>query len=77
MADLAATTGVFGETATGVTLGALAAKRSPPAASARTIARRAARHGRRLEDAWPVAHTYDPIMIEADADAFVDAVLVA
>ena len=30
-----------------------------------------------LKTPGPVAHTYDPIMIEADADAFVDEVLVA
>ena len=52
MAELAATTGVFGETATGVTLGALkaavAAGRVGP-----TVARRAARHRRRVEDARP------------------------
>ena len=30
-----------------------------------------------LKTPGPVAHTYDPVMIEADADAFVDEVLVA
>jgi hypothetical protein len=30
-----------------------------------------------LKTPGPVSHTYDPIMIEADADAFVDEVLVA
>ena len=30
-----------------------------------------------LKTPGPVAHTYDPIMIEADADAFVEQVLVA
>ena len=52
MAELAATTGVFGETATGVTLGALkaavAAGRVGP-----TVTRRPARHGRRVEDSRP------------------------
>ncbi len=56
MADLAATTGVFGETATGVTLGALRA-----AVAAGEVgpdgACRAPRHRRRVEDARPgVAH---------------------
>ena len=30
-----------------------------------------------LKTPGPVSHTYDPIMIEADADAFVEQVLVA
>jgi len=30
-----------------------------------------------LKTPGPVAHTYDPIMIEADADAFVEQVLVS
>ena len=56
MADLAASTGVFGETATGVTLGALRA-----AVAAGRVgsdgARRAPRHRRRVEDARPgLAH---------------------
>jgi threonine synthase len=76
MAHLAATTGVFGETATGVTLGAL------KAAVAAGRVRREARvvllvTGDGLKTPGPVAHTYDPIMIEADADAFVEQVLVA
>ena len=56
MADLAATTGVFGETATGVTLGALkAAVAAGRVGSA--VARRAPRHRRRVEDARPrLAH---------------------
>ena len=76
MADLAATTGVFGETATGVTLGALKA-----AIDAGQVARDARVvllvTGDGLKTPGPVAHTYDPIMIEADADAFVEQVLVA
>ena len=76
MADLAATTGVFGETATGVTLGALkqavAAGRVGPRSRVVLLVT-----GDGLKTPGPVAHTYDPIMIEADADAFVDRVLVA
>ena len=53
---LAATTGVFGETATGVTLGALKAAVAAGRVG-RTVARRAPRHGRRVEDARPrLAH---------------------
>ncbi len=76
MAELAAATGVFGETATGVTLGALRA-----AVSAGRIGSEARVvllvTGDGLKTPGPVSHTYDPIMIEADADAFVDRVLVA
>jgi len=76
MADLAAFTGVFGETATGVTLGALraavAAGRVGPASRVVLLVT-----GDGLKTPGPVSHTYDPIMIEADADAFVDQVLVA
>ena len=76
MAELAATTGVFGETATGVTLGALkaavAAGRVGPQSRVVLLVT-----GDGLKTPGPVAHTYDPIMIEADADAFVDEVLVA
>jgi len=76
MADLAASTGVFGETATGVTLGALkqaaAAGRVGPRSRVVLLVT-----GDGLKTPGPVAHTYDPIMIEADADAFVDRVLVA
>lgn len=75
MARLAATTGVFGETAAGVTLGALAA-----AVSAGRVGREARVvllvTGDGLKTPGPVSHTYDPIMIEADADAFVEQVLV-
>ena len=76
MADLAATTGVFGETATGVTLGALkaavAAGEVGPTARVVLLVT-----GDGLKTPGPVSHTYHPIMIEADADAFVDQVLVA
>ena len=76
MAELAATTGVFGETATGVTLGALkaavAAGRVGPRSRVVLLVT-----GDGLKTPGPVSHTYDPIMIEADADAFVDEVLVA
>ena len=76
MADLAAATGVFGETATGVTLGAL----KEAVAAGRVGARSRVVllvTGDGLKTPGPVSHTYDPIMIEADADAFVDTVLVA
>lgn len=76
MADLAASTGVFGETATGVTLGALkaavAAGRVGPTSRVVLLVT-----GDGLKTPGPVSHTYDPVMIEADADAFVDRVLVA
>ncbi len=76
MAHLAATTGVFGETATGVTLGALkaavAAGELSPAARVVLLVT-----GDGLKTPGPVSNTYDPIMIDADADAFLDEVLVA
>ena len=76
MALLAQTTGVFGETATGVTLGALRA-----AVDAGELSRRSRVvllvTGDGLKTPGPVAHTYDPVLIEADADAFVDEVLAA
>ncbi len=76
MADLAAATGVFGETATGVTLGALkaavAAGRVGPVSRVVLLVT-----GDGLKTPGPVSHTYDPIMIEADADAFMEQVLVA
>jgi len=76
MAELAASTGVFGETATGVTLGALkaaaAAGRVGPQSRVVLLVT-----GDGLKTPGPVAHTYDPVMIEADADAFVDEVLIA
>jgi threonine synthase len=76
MADLAATTGVFGETATGVALGALkaAVEAGRVGCDARVVLLVT---GDGLKTPGPVSHTYDPIMIEADADAFVEQVLVA
>ncbi|MSO94422.1 MAG: threonine synthase [Thermoleophilia bacterium] len=75
MEHLAATTGVFGETATGVTLGALKA-----AVAAGQVGRQARVvllvTGDGLKTPGPVSNTYDPIMIEADADAFLEQVLV-
>jgi threonine synthase len=76
MADLAAATGVFGETATGVTLGALKAAVAAGRVGARSRVVLLVT-GDGLKTPGPVSHTYDPIMIEADADAFVDRVLVA
>lgn len=76
MAGLAASTGVFGETATGVTLGALKAAVDDGRVG-RTSRVVLLVTGDGLKTPGPVSHTYDPIMIEADADAFVDRVLVA
>jgi threonine synthase len=76
MADLASTTGVFGETATGVTLGALkAAVAAGRLGSEARVVLLVTGDG--LKTPGPVSHTYHPIMIEADADAFVEQVLVA
>ena len=76
MALLAATTGVFGETATGVTLGALraavtAGEVDPGARVVLLVT------GDGLKTPQAVAHTYAPVHIEADADAFVERVLAA
>jgi threonine synthase len=75
MALLARTTGVFGETAAGVTLGALAA-----AVEAGEVSRDACVvllvTGDGLKTPQAVAHTYAPVHIEADADAFLEQVLV-
>ena len=76
MALLATTTGVFGETATGVTLGALraavdAGELGPRARVVLLVT------GDGLKTPQAVAHTYNPVLIEADADAFIDEVLVA
>jgi threonine synthase len=76
MALLAATTGVFGETATGVTLGALraavdAGELGPESRVVLLVT------GDGLKTPQAVTHTYDPVAIEADADAFIDEVLVA
>jgi threonine synthase len=76
MALLATTTGVFGETAAGVTLGALraAADAGELDSTSRVVLLVT---GDGLKTPAPVAHTFNPIAIEADADAFVDEVLVA
>ena len=76
MALLAQTTGVFGETATGVTLGALRAAIDAGELDA-ALPGRLLVTGDGLKTPGPVAHTYNPIVIEADADVFVDEVLAA
>ena len=72
MALLARTTGVFGETATGVTLGALRA-----AVEAGEVGREdrvvLLVTGDGLKTLAPVSFTYQPVHIAADADAFLDA----
>ncbi len=76
MALLAATTGVFGETATGVTLGALrtavADRLAGPSSRVVLLVT-----GDGLKTPQPVAYTYAPVLIDADADVFVEEVLVA
>ena len=76
MALLARTTGVFGETATGVTLGALRA-----AVEAGEVGRDdrvvLLVTGDGLKTLGPVSFTYTPIAIAADADEFLDDVLAA
>ena len=68
---LAQTTGVFGETATGVTLGALrAAVEAGELDSSSRVVLLVTGDG--LKTPGPVAHTYAPIAIDADADAFLD-----
>jgi threonine synthase len=76
MAILAATTGVFGETAAGVTLGALreAVREGEVDASARVVLLVT---GDGLKTPQAVAHTFAPVAIAPDADAFLDEVLVA
>ena len=76
LALLATTTGVFGETAAGVTLGAL---RAAVAAGELDSTSRVVLlvTGDGLKTPGPVAHTFDPVAIEADADVFVEEVLVA
>jgi threonine synthase len=71
MALLARTTGVFGETATGVTLGAL---RTAVAAGEVGRDDRVALlvTGDGLKTLGPVSFTYAPVHIAADADAFLD-----
>ncbi len=76
MALLARTTGVFGETATGVTLGALRAAVDAGELDARSRVVLLVT-GDGLKTPGPVASSYDPVLIEADADAFVDEVLAA
>jgi threonine synthase len=76
MALLASTTGVFGETATGVALGALrAAVRDGVAGPESRVVLLVTGDGLKTPNA--VAHTYAPIQIEADADVFVEEVLAA
>ncbi|HEY6075474.1 MAG TPA: threonine synthase [Gaiella sp.] len=73
MALLARTTGVFGETATGVTLGALrAALEAGDVRSRDRVVLLVTGDG--LKTPAPVAFTYAPIAIEPDADAFLDDV---
>ena len=74
MALLARTTGVFGETATGVTLGSLrAAIEAGEVGKDDRVVLLVTGDG--LKTPGPVAHTYAPVAIEADADAFLDDVL--
>ena len=72
MALLARTTGVFGETATGVTLGALrtAVEAGEVDRDDRVVLLVT---GDGLKTLAPVAFTYQPEHITADADAFLDA----
>jgi threonine synthase len=76
MALLASAAGVFGETATGVALGALreavAEGRVEPTSRVVLLVT-----GDGLKTPQAVAHTYAPIRIEADADAFVEEVIAA
>lgn len=76
MALLASTTGVFGETATGVALGALrsAAEEGRVGAADRVVLLVT---GDGLKTPQAVSHTFAPIAIEADADAFIDGLLAA
>ena len=76
MALLARTTGVFGETAAGVTLGALrvAVAAGEVDASDRVVLLVT---GDGLKTLGPVAFTYEPVPITADADAFLDEALAA
>ncbi len=73
MALLASTTGVFGETATGVTLGALRAAIAAGEVDARSRVVLLVT-GDGLKTPQAVAHTYRPVHIEADAEAFVEAI---
>ncbi|MDH4178762.1 MAG: threonine synthase [Thermoleophilia bacterium] len=76
MALLASTTGVFGETATGVTLGALRAAVADGDVDPRSRVVLLVT-GDGLKTPQAVAHTFAPVHIDADADAFVDGVLAA
>jgi threonine synthase len=71
MALLARTTGVFGETATGVTLGALrAAVETGEVGRTDRVVLLVTGDG--LKTLGPVSFTYAPVHIAADADAFLD-----
>jgi threonine synthase len=76
MALLARKTGVFGETATGVTLGALRAAVDAGEVRGRDRVVLVVT-GDGLKTPAPVAFTYAPVRIAADADAFLDDVLAA
>ena len=68
---LASTTGVFGETAAGVTLGALrAAARAGKVGPSDTVVLLVTATG--LKTPQPVAHTYEPIEIDPDVDVLLD-----
>ncbi len=71
MALLARTTGVFGETASGVTLGALRAAVAAGEVRARDRVVLLVT-GDGLKTPGPVSFTYAPIAIEPDADAFLE-----
>jgi len=74
MALLARTTGVFGETAAGVTLGALrAAVAAGEVGGTDRVVLLVTGDG--LKTLGPVSFTYEPVAIAADADAFLDEVL--
>ena len=76
MALLAETAGVFGETAAGVTLGALreAVSRGEIGSSDRVVLLVT---GDGLKTPGPVANTLTPIQIEADADAVLERLGIA
>jgi threonine synthase len=75
MALLAETTGVFGETAAGVTLGALrAAVRSGALGEEDTVVLLVTGDG--LKTPQPVAHLVQPVEIEADADLLLERLAV-
>jgi threonine synthase len=76
MALLAETTGVFGETAAGVTLGALRAAVVSGAVSENdTVVLLVTGDG--LKTPQPIAHRLQPVEIEADADALLEQLAVA